>query len=267
VSALCLTADDYGLTAGVNAGIETLAAEGAITATSVMCHRDAVLDTTARLAGVATGIHLVFVEERPLTADAPFARDWKALFRRVLARPWLAARLADEARAQLARYRETGLPLHFVNSHQHVHLFPPIWAALAPVLRGLPGVRVRAPGRVSPFLWRASVRDLALSLSGRVSAALRGVGARRRLQPVGLGCAGHLTTSAAAERLVRAAAALHATDGDLAEIVTHPGSGDAETRARYPHWGYEWGAEHALLRGPDFRRAAAAASMSLEVPS
>src|SRR5689334_1051849 len=63
---MCITADDYGLSPGVNAAIEHLAAAGAISAVSVMVHPDAHLDTLHRLTatGVALGLHVVLTRER-----------------------------------------------------------------------------------------------------------------------------------------------------------------------------------------------------------
>jgi chitin disaccharide deacetylase len=139
---LRITADDYGLCPGVNAGIEELAAQGAISAVSVMVHDQAKLETAHRLGHlpVRTGLHLVFVEERPLSAPSELSglltrsgtlpRTYRDLFARLVLRPWLAQALASEARRQMERFAALGLRLDFINSHQHTHMFPTVWHAL-----------------------------------------------------------------------------------------------------------------------------------------
>src|SRR5689334_11287628 len=137
-SPIWVTADDYGLTPAVNRGITQLVSSGAITAVSVMMHAGAHLEQLASLAALrpTLGLHLVFVEEAPLGPSSRLGglldRDgrfpsYPRLFGRLLANPALATLLRDEAEAQLDRYRASGLPLQFINSHQHVHLFPPLW--------------------------------------------------------------------------------------------------------------------------------------------
>jgi predicted glycoside hydrolase/deacetylase ChbG (UPF0249 family) len=109
---LGVTADDYGLTTAVNEGIEDAARRGALTGVSVMVHPRATLAQVHRIADRA-GLHLVLVEEEPILParilgslvgrDGRLPRDYRALLRKVLARPNLADLVRLEAEAQVER--------------------------------------------------------------------------------------------------------------------------------------------------------------------
>jgi chitin disaccharide deacetylase len=256
---LCVTADDYGLSSALNAGIERLAARGVVRAVSVMVHADAELGGVARLRdhGVAVGLHLVLVAERPLhgpRALAPLLEgthlpgSWWRLLGRLARRPQLAALVRRETEAQLERYLGLGLPLDFFNSHQHVHLLPPVWAACHPTLRAHPRAALRGFGGVR---WQASKVGLA-SLAARCSWALRPPRGRRTLEPLALQPAGALSGPGLTRLLAQAPPARARV---RAELVVHPGEPDAATSSRYASWGYDWGRELEFLSSAEFRAA------------
>jgi predicted glycoside hydrolase/deacetylase ChbG (UPF0249 family) len=249
---LCVTADDYGLDPSVNEGIEALAAERRIDAVSVMVHPHAVLGEARRLAadGVATGLHLVFVGERPLCtgrlaealdAEGRLPAHYGALFALLLRRPWLLPRFVEEAHAQVDRYLALGLPLVFFNSHQHVHQFPPLWRALGPVFRRVPGAAVRC-ARTGPLAWS---RQGALHLAARMSWRGWPLPGTRVLDGVGVDFAGHADEAAVARMLGELAQRRVPADV-LHELILHPGLG-VPADAAHRRWGYCWRDEYALL--------------------
>lgn len=234
---LCITADDYGLTAEGNAAIEALAARGAVSAVSVMVHAGAELGGLDRLraTGVPLGLHLVLTRERPLSdalagtslldGDGRLPGSWRRLFAKLTMRPRLRSRLGREAQAQRDRFLALGLPLAFVNSHEHVHLFPPLWTEVAALLARTPGVAVRTALGQRPRRARAGL----LALASRLSWAVRPLEERLRLSPLGVDDSGRLAL-ATLPRLFAAARAVRPPA--LAELVVHP-------------------AEHALLGSPE----------------
>jgi chitin disaccharide deacetylase len=124
---LIVNADDFGLTAGVNAGIVEAHVAGVVTSTSLMVDRPGAADA-ARLARehpeLSVGLH--YVEDGPEIDDP--------------------GHVARTFAAQLERFRDLtgGDPTH-VDSHHHVHLtrlamFEPLVAPLAVPLRGGGGV-------------------------------------------------------------------------------------------------------------------------------
>ena len=105
---LIVNADDFGLAAGVNAGIVEAHVGGILTSTSLMVDRPAAADA-ARLArehpALSVGLH--YVEDGP-EIDEP-------------------GHVARTFAAQLERFRElTGSDPTHVDSHHHVHLTPAV---------------------------------------------------------------------------------------------------------------------------------------------
>jgi predicted glycoside hydrolase/deacetylase ChbG (UPF0249 family) len=261
---LRITADDYGLSASVNAGIEQLARQGAISAASVMCHADAELGTAHALADskIATGLHLVLVEERPrcpqrleplLDAYGNLPRTYTELFAALVRRPSLARLLCFEADAQLERYRSLGLPLNFINSHQHVHLFPPLWSALAPLFESCPGARVRSP---AGFVF-GGVKQRVLGAVASIAERVHRLGRERLIVPLGIDFAGQATLDSCRELLEALAGATCAGSSQrtatIIEMVMHPGLPDHATLNRYCRWKYNWKSEHDLLASSALR--------------
>ena len=228
---LCVTADDYGLSGAVNAAIEELAGVDAVQAVSVMTHEGAELDGALdlRRTGVATGLHLVFTHERPLSpalrqsplvgADGRLPRSWPGLFARLMARPSLAPLFAGEVEAQLQRFLALGLRLDFINGHEHAHLFPPLWPAVARVAR-----RTGAAVRVFEGRPRA-LPDRLLHLSSRACLSLDPLPGATVLRPLGIARSGRLTL-ADVDRLLGSSAPVPARRGAIAELIVHPANED-----------------------------------------
>lgn len=233
---LCITADDYGMAPCVNAAIEDLAAAGRISAVAVMVHRGAVLDTLDRLraTGVAIGLHVVATQEAPLLARTPLAPRGKlpdtplALLRALIGRPHLRRLLADEIEAQVDRYRDLGLPLAFINSHEHVHEWPPIWKIVARVAAHR-RVAIRS-AHLQPLSWS---KQGGLALVSRISRRLAPRIDARILSPLGAGQAGRMSLPEIDALVSRGIAWHRGTDGVTAELVVHPSIDDEPLRARY----------------------------------
>lgn len=234
---LCVTADDYGLSARANAAIEDLSARGRLSAVAVATCAGAVLDGVSGLAraGVSLGVHLVLTQHAPrigraagglVGRDGRLPPSYRALFARLVARPSLRARAAAEIRAQLDAYAALGVPLAFVTGHEHVHAFPLLWAIVAEEVErlGVPGVRL-ALGQPVGF-------DAAGLLAGcsRLCVGLRPVRTSFVLSPLGTGFAGAMD-EAAAERVLRRAAARAAPRGDQRARRDRRDRGDPSNRA------------------------------------
>lgn len=250
VKAVCVTADDFGLRAENDKVIVDLAMAGRLDAVSVAVHEDATLERVTELRGhVATGLHLVLVGERPLRPDAlrplldpdgRLPRAWPALLAALVRRPDLTEAIGVELRAQLDRFDALGLPLGFVNGHQHTHLFPPVWRVLRAELaaRGIsPAVRL-ATGSHPKELAMVAAQTIAFAASGSPEGA-------PPLVAYGLAWSGHADKAGVDGTMSTIAA--HPPARGLAEIVLHPG-GDARGAApRHAQWHYRWIEEAALI--------------------
>jgi predicted glycoside hydrolase/deacetylase ChbG (UPF0249 family) len=214
----------------------------------------------------------VFVEERPLLSpsimapllegDGRFPRSYASLFVKLLACPGSTRLLRQEAEAQIDRYLSLGLAVNVINSHQHVHLFPPVWRALAPVFQRFPDAAIRAATHGRIHLSKQGMLDI----TSRVATLKVPLAGHRMLHPLGVSHSGHLTAEVATGLAAawvdrqRAKTAGHAT----AEIVTHPALEDGELRQRYGHWGFAWQEEHQMLTSGSLHRSLAERSIEVE---
>ena len=258
-------ADDFGLTAGVNAGIVEAYERGVLRSTSLMVTAPAWEDAVARAKatpGLDVGVHLTLVEEQPalppdripsLVQGGRFWPSHGTVGLRWLTRRWHSAEARAELRAQLERFDATGLVPSHVDGHQHLHLLPGVfpWAAAEARRRNIRFLRTTLadplPGGSPP---RAAAM-LALRAVGWLALLRTGAADRRALAPfvtVGfLHAGGTFTTErllAVLDRLRR-----HRPDA-VVEVMLHPGRPDEETRRRYGHWRYQWENDFALLVDP-----------------
>jgi chitin disaccharide deacetylase len=271
---ICITADDYGLMSSVNSAIEILAEEEKISAVSVMCHKDAILDTVHKLKNlnVAVGPHLVFVEEKPLLQKdklkhlvddkLQLPRNYWALFRKTILSPSLVEKIALEARCQIERYLSLGLKIHFVNSHQHVHLFPQIWRVIAPILKeyGCPTVRM-----CKKICFSLSRNDL-LFLSSYASQKVSTASFDKCLSPIDILGSGKLSIHRVTKNIKDIIKAYPFQEGIMPELVCHPGLDQQKLDVAYGHWKYKWREEYELLRSLEMRNLLQKYSLTIKVP-
>jgi chitin disaccharide deacetylase len=274
---LIVSGDDFGMSAGVNAGIITAHRHGILTNASLMVNGSA-CQQAVELAGetptLSVGLHLVLVQGYATAAPAsvPGLVDAAGLFRtnsvaaglRYFFVPALRAQLEREICAQLEKYLALGLPLSHVDGHLNIHMHPSILAIL---LRVAPryGIRaMRLPREPWPISLRLDRRErgrmmgeaiIFRSLSRYAAPRLAAQGIRHPEQLFGLHQSGHLD-----ERY--ALGVLNALPAGVTEIYSHPARIDEEARRWRPPE-YEGDAEEAALTSPSVRNAIEAAAIEL----
>jgi predicted glycoside hydrolase/deacetylase ChbG (UPF0249 family) len=263
VKQLIVTADDVGLHPGMTRGALAAYDAGIVTAVSVAAvGRDfepAVEQLRERQRqgkGPDVGIHLTLVGERPLSPperiptlmdrDGSFLPGYPAFARRYLAGSLAMAEIEAELRRQLDRLAGTGLPIVHANSHQHLHVLPRLFEIVLRLAEehGIRYVRIPADPAVGvPRTPRRAQLAFLNRLGRRARRKMEGIGIKAPTWTLGLVAAGHLTV----EGIQRALS--YIKDGGVAELVCHPGVGDAELSAAYG-WEYAWDAETAALCDP-----------------
>jgi predicted glycoside hydrolase/deacetylase ChbG (UPF0249 family) len=239
---LIVTADDVGIHRGMTAGAIRAHREGIVTACSVVANGVAFYDAIEQLRDVPSlevGVHLTLVEERSLTGMR-LPRSYVEFVREMKDRD----AIERELRAQIERVLATGLRVTHLNGHQHVHMWPSVFAIVSKLADeyGVGYVRrVRDRGGRGGIVRRLSI------------AALNALGSGG--STIGVMEAGHLT----ADRIIRLLGHVKGTT----ELVTHPGI-DVDA---YPHWNYEWAAETEALCDPRVRTAIADRGIELVAPS
>jgi hopanoid biosynthesis associated protein HpnK len=134
---LIINGDDFGFSSGVNRAIIEAHQRGVLTSTSLMVTGDAFAEAVAFAKAnptLAVGLHLVLLCGRSVLPpeQIPHLVDTDGYFSNQPEKTGLyyhfstVARreLALEIRAQLEKFRQTGLPLSHVDGHVHVHVQP-----------------------------------------------------------------------------------------------------------------------------------------------
>lgn len=272
---LIVSADDFGLSPGVNAGILTAHRDGILTDASLMVS-GAACDEAVELARatprLSVGLHLVLVQGRatapPQAVPGLVGRD--GMFRnqpvlngfRYFFTPGMRAQLEREIRAQLDKFLSTGLPLSHVDGHLNIHMHPTVLAILLDLAPryGIRALRLpREPLGISLRLDRRHrVRKVMEAVTFRclVRWALPRLAAHSIRYPdqmFGLHQSGHVTEP----YLLGVVAAL---PPGVTEIYSHASDVDAEA-ARWRPADYESAAELAALVSPRVRDALIAAQV------
>jgi hopanoid biosynthesis associated protein HpnK len=259
---LIVNADDLGLTPAVNRGVVRAFQDGIVTSASLLVNGIAFDDAVAlarQNPELDVGLHLTLVEERavlgrdviPTLVDETgrFPRTSVEFIGRALVGRISWDEVEREIAAQIAVFQKTGLRLSHVNSHQHLHMFPPVFRIVRHLADSMENVWIRNP--IGP--WRKSpdtpmgrwVRLLGLHLTSLSARAFHGRPMPQMPDAMyGFDVSGCLTRRAL-EQILR-----KIPDG-LYELVCHPGEDDADTQARYRHWGYHWAEELEALTAPE----------------
>jgi predicted glycoside hydrolase/deacetylase ChbG (UPF0249 family) len=254
---LIINADDYGYFPCVSQGIIQAARAGVVGATGILANGPRLAEQVRWLddcEGLDLGIHLNLTSGRPLTPtlaerldQGRFSGAFDIAAKVILGRVGVAL-VRDEWRAQIESVlslRSGGLPLRFLNSHEHVHMLPQLFPVAAELAREyhLPFVR-RVQGEwLRPFGLPALLRNLVIGGMALANPADRG-------QPlfIGLSRSGRLDLDYLKARL----AGLR--PGSVYELMCHPGLFDP-AQITDPHLlaYHAWEGELTLLCGQAFR--------------
>jgi hopanoid biosynthesis associated protein HpnK len=263
---LIVSADDFGMSAGVNTGVHRGHAEGILTQASLMVNGDAAAEAVAlahRLPKLAVGLHLVLVQGRPSLSPyaIPGLVDAEGMLPMAPIRsgiryffvPRLREQVRREVAAQLDAFAATGLPLSHVDGHLTIHMHPVVLDVLCD-LRQRYGIRcVRLPHEplrpsldfdrhhLGRKLGEAAIFTL-LSRYARTRLARQGLLHADRM--FGMHQTGHVSEGYLLHLLPR-------LGPGLTELYCHPGVTDAEIRRWTPD--YDRDGELAALVSPRVR--------------
>jgi len=269
------SADDFGLSPGVNAGIIAAHRDGVLRNASLMVNGAAyaeAIELARQNPGLAVGLHLVLVQGRATCEPAriPGLVDAAGMFRehpvavgaRYFFTPGLRAQLRCEIEAQLKKFAASGLALSHVDGHLNIHMHPSVLGILLDLA---PRYGIRALRRSREPLARSlaadgreRVRKTIESLTFRALSAyatprLAAARIRHVDQIFGLHHSGHMTE----EYLLRL---IDDLPPGITEIYTHASHVDEEARRWRPPT-YECEAELSALTSPRVRSSLAAAGI------
>jgi hopanoid biosynthesis associated protein HpnK len=145
---LIINADDFGWTDGQNQAVVQAHTRGILTRASLLCNGlafEEAIEISSRLPRLGIGIHLTLNEGVPLL-DArrlPHLTRLDGAFNdglKPLVWLWATGKLSiqeaqSEWRAQIERALRAGIEPTHLDSHKHVHLFPPLLRAIIDLAR------------------------------------------------------------------------------------------------------------------------------------
>jgi hypothetical protein len=259
-----VNADDFGYFRCISEGIVEAVQAGSVTATGILANGEELPASVSSLLAadraVDIGVHLNLTWGAPLTPDIArsYARGGWFPHKMTLLRELVGGRLRQrdvkvEWSAQIERCFELGLQPRFLNSHEHVHMWPRL-NALAWELaetHGIPHVR-----HVTPE-WSRSVRavprSLAMSVLSQASSVSSQAGrGRERLSAprlLGLSASGRLDLRYLKRRFASV------REGTIYELMCHPGRFDPEEiQDRRLIDYHRWEEELRTLTDPSFHR-------------
>lgn len=133
---LIITADDFGITPAISRGMMDLALAGKVHRLSLLTNMpgtETALSLAREHPQISTGLHLNLTEGFSLTGPIPgltrpdgrfYSR--KHLLGQCLTRGISRQDLRNEIEAQLERITSAGVQVRYLDSHQHIHIFPVI---------------------------------------------------------------------------------------------------------------------------------------------
>lgn len=234
-ASLIVNADDFGMSHSVNGGIVLAHQEGVVTSASMMATGDAwdeAVTTARRLPGLGIGVHLSWVDGRPVTDPSRVSTlvdrsgrllsSWPAFLLRYLRGRIDYDEVEREAVAQIEKMLARGIRPDHVDSHQHLHVLPGIFERVVKlgVRYDIPVVRLPREPMIDLWgdlaRWPGLMRRWALRgvLSMRVADLPDGVRCADACLGVGDSC--HLTEA----RLLRV---LRSVPTGVTEVMCHPG--------------------------------------------
>src|ERR1700690_2642553 len=241
VRRLIINADDFGLTSGVNRGIQESHQKGVLTPATLMARGlrfDEAVGLAAHAPRLSVGCHVVLVDGSPvlaaeqtsslLAATSPSAFRVSLLHFACLA---AAGRLdpkqvENEVTAQIKKLQAAGIAVSHLDSHKHTHMFPVVLRGMLRAAQNC-GVRaIRNPFEPLVFTriagWK---RQFQLRMLGRYQANFRSELARAGMRTpdgcIGIAATGGLT-------LENFQALLERLPEGTWEFVSHPGYNDSD---------------------------------------
>ena len=262
-----MNGDDFGLTKGVNAGIVEAHIRGILTSASLLANApgtNEAIQLARQNPKLGVGCHLALVDADPVqpASEVPtlapgghFRPTWQAFIVDALAGRIALNEVERELTAQIQRLTTAGLTLTHLDTHKHVHAFPPVFNIVARLAHrfGISTVRIpfepRSLSLVASYFSRRGARRQAIENLAFAPWAWRNRQLLRRQKltppPVFLGrvLTGMFTAS-------DVSALLNQVAEGVSEWMTHPGYPDAALGLVRTRLRQERATEVAILTDP-----------------
>ena len=265
---LIVSADDFGIHEAVNRGIAAGHLGGLITSTSVMAGGEAFADAVG-IAGqcpaLGIGVHLTLVGgglpvmppekiTSLLDGQGRFLAGHPSFIARYLAGRIRPEEVELELTAQLEKVVTAGLVPSHLDSHQHLHVLPQIFAIVSRLARRFSIRAIRRPAE--PVLFFGGTSSPVSRIAARTGLSLLAAWSLREEKPGGLSMPDHFYGMLDGGRMNESClkSIIDGLPEGSTEIMTHPGMDDETLAARFA-WGYHWNEELQALTSPGLRES------------
>lgn len=256
---LIINADDYGFFPSVSRGIVYCAKQGVVTAIGIMANGpqfDSLVGKLHDLSQISFGIHLNVTYGKPISKDcAQYLEATGGFFPgkfktagMVIKKQLPVSAVMAEWRAQIERCFDSGLDIRFLNTHEHIHLLPPLAGPILGIAQeyGIRHVRHPEPEwKTRPLTCNAFLRNFLIQITNFFNRTHRSY---LPIPVIGIAASGKLTTEYLDQRfgLLK--------PGKTYELMCHPGYHDPGT-IRDPALTrfHSWNEELELLTSNTFK--------------
>ncbi|MBF1318589.1 MAG: ChbG/HpnK family deacetylase, partial [Megasphaera micronuciformis] len=251
--------DDFGIHEAVNEGIYSAYGQGVLTSTSLLAQGPA-FDDAVRMSKecnrLGIGIHLCLVGSLPtvlsprevpslVESDGLLPDNYMTFIKRVYTGKIDFSQVYAELSAQIEKILDSGIRVTHIDSHQHLHVLPPVWKITVALMKKYGIHRVRIPREASTFKMltaspaRVFGRDGLTVLAGRAAREAERLGFSLTDYFWGMVDGGNMTEVNLQYILRRLPFGIH-------EIMMHPGKSDDLLGHTFA-WGYHWQEELQAL--------------------
>jgi predicted glycoside hydrolase/deacetylase ChbG (UPF0249 family) len=258
-SYLIVNADDFAFFPHVSRGILQCIDAGTVGATGIMAnsaHFDEHVRWLQDEDRVDIGVHLNITAGRPLAPAMEVAvsgsggqfNGWPGIGRLFISRAVNVSLIVNEWEAQIRRCLDAGLTIRFLNSHEHIHIMPGLFAALVDLAARfhVPYVRRSLPDWCEAYTPGAIFRNGIMATMDLLANCTPAHPSPRLL---GMSVSGRLSMRYLKRRLSSL------RPGRVYELMCHPGvapeNGEVAPRLRRYH---DWESELALLTSSSFKK-------------
>jgi hopanoid biosynthesis associated protein HpnK len=153
---IIINADDFGISSGVNKAVAQAHTNGVLTSATIMANMpaaDEAVKMAKQMPDLGVGVHLNLFEGKPLSKDGDinyllddngdFALTPAKLSLLSIVRPKIRKAIRAELAAQIQWVIDNGLKPTHLDSHKHIHSFPPIFPIVCDLARRfeIPAIR------------------------------------------------------------------------------------------------------------------------------
>lgn len=140
----------------INEAVHQACEAGVLTSASLAANGEAfdeAVDIAKKFPQLGVGLHLNWIEGAPvadpnqvntLLKNGRFGERHGGFIARMLAGGIRSGEVRVETEAQISKCRQAGVSISHVDSHRHLHLFPPVTRVIAPILKENNLLKMRA---------------------------------------------------------------------------------------------------------------------------